>query len=379
MKKNKLALAVALSITSIVANAAPAPGSLYVGGKLGFSQFFSTDSAGLEDYGFSVANVKKNNFSTALLVGYQADNYLAFEFGLDWLGDVKYQLDDSSDDVKERVWGGQFSIKGSYPLPVENLDIYARVGAFFANATVNMPDNSEHYFSVAPMGALGLSYAINDKISGQIEYQYISAIESGYDGLRNADNGRFSLGVTYNLGSLSSHCTSCQSKNYTSQPEITAAKNTNIKTNQVNLIDNSVVKSNVQEWNLSIDVLFPFGSTVLTAEGKKLIDDLLNTLVQKNTTINIVNVSPFEVVGFADRIGPKEYNLKLSKARAKAVKNYLISKGVSTSDINAVGKGVDTSMTGSSCADVNVRKALVSCLSPDRRVGVSVEVQYISK
>lgn len=200
MKKNKLALAVAFSITSIAVNAAPAPGSFYVGGKLGFSQFYSTDSAGLEENGFSVSSVNKNNFSVAALVGFQSDNYIAFEFGLDWLGNVKYELDTNNDDIKEKVWGGQLSMKVSHPtVYVNNLDVYGRIGVFYASTKINIADNNNAYFSVAPLGAVGLSYTINDKISAQFEYQYISAIESRYDSLNNVDNGRVSLGITYKL------------------------------------------------------------------------------------------------------------------------------------------------------------------------------------
>ncbi|MCF8713548.1 OmpA family protein [Joostella atrarenae] len=46
-----------------------------------------------------------------------------------------------------------------------------------------------------------------------------------------------------------------------------------------------------------------------------------------------------EIAAFTDRIGNESYNLQLSKRRAQATAAYIVSQGISTSRITAVGKG----------------------------------------
>ena len=71
------------------------------------------------------------------------------------------------------------------------------------------------------------------------------------------------------------------------------------------------------------------------------------------------------IVGYTDRLGSEAYNLKLSQARADAVKSYLASKGVAAGRMQATGKGEADPVV--QCTDKN-HDALVKCLAPNRRV-----------
>ena len=73
------------------------------------------------------------------------------------------------------------------------------------------------------------------------------------------------------------------------------------------------------------------------------------------------------IIGYADRIGSDQYNQKLSERRAMAVKNYLVSKGISGSRLDAQGRGEANPVVV--CNDKN-RPALIKCLEPNRRVEV---------
>lgn len=55
-----------------------------------------------------------------------------------------------------------------------------------------------------------------------------------------------------------------------------------------------------------------------------------------------------EVKGFADELGPEDYNIKLSERRAKAVYDLLVSSGVDSSRVSFKGYGEDTSVDKSS-------------------------------
>jgi len=58
-----------------------------------------------------------------------------------------------------------------------------------------------------------------------------------------------------------------------------------------------------------------------------------------------------EVKGYADELGPEDYNIKLSEARAKAVYDLLIASGIDASRLSYKGYGEDTSVDKAS-ADV---------------------------
>lgn len=52
-------------------------------------------------------------------------------------------------------------------------------------------------------------------------------------------------------------------------------------------------------------------------------------------------ITPIFIIGWADSTGTKEFNDRLSFRRARAVRNYLVSKGVATQRICFEGRGID--------------------------------------
>ena len=75
------------------------------------------------------------------------------------------------------------------------------------------------------------------------------------------------------------------------------------------------------------------------------------------------------IVGYADRIGDAGYNKDLSERRAKAVRNYLASKGISSNTVFLKGKGESASY---GCQGKK-GDMLISCLRKDRKVEIVVE------
>ncbi|MEJ5351305.1 MAG: OmpA family protein [Melioribacteraceae bacterium] len=86
-----------------------------------------------------------------------------------------------------------------------------------------------------------------------------------------------------------------------------------------------------EKWVL-VGVNFEFNSAKITPESYPILFDAAKTLLE-NPSLNV------EIQGYTDNIGSEEYNKKLSQKRADAVKNYLISKGVSANRLKAVGYG----------------------------------------
>jgi len=86
--------------------------------------------------------------------------------------------------------------------------------------------------------------------------------------------------------------------------------------------------------NLTVSsaVLFDFNSYALKPEAKKVLDEVASYVV--NTPYQKVVVE-----GHTDDVGSEDYNLKLSRQRARSVADYLIAKGVDPEKVEVVGYG----------------------------------------
>ena len=120
----------------------------------------------------------------------------------------------------------------------------------------------------------------------------------------------------------------------------------------------------IEKVSLESDVLFEFDKAQLRREGEQKLDELADR-------IKDAQVESILAVGHADRIGPAQYNEKLSAERAEAVKQYLAQKGVEQQRVQAQGLGESQPVTGDQCKGVKGSK-LISCLQPDRRVEIEV-------
>ena len=80
------------------------------------------------------------------------------------------------------------------------------------------------------------------------------------------------------------------------------------------------------------DAFFDFDKSVLKADGKAKLDDLVGK-------VKGVNLEVIIAVGHTDSVGPDAYNQKLSVKRSDAVKAYLVSKGIEKNRVYTEGKG----------------------------------------
>ncbi|MBX7262443.1 MAG: OmpA family protein [Chitinophagaceae bacterium] len=81
------------------------------------------------------------------------------------------------------------------------------------------------------------------------------------------------------------------------------------------------------------NIYFAFNKATILEESHAAIDNQIVTLMNKYPTMVI------EISGHTDSKGKDDYNMKLSQARANAVKNYLIAKGIAAERMTAVGYG----------------------------------------
>ena len=119
----------------------------------------------------------------------------------------------------------------------------------------------------------------------------------------------------------------------------------------------------------SADMLFAYNRSVLSDEGKAVLDDLVSRIAG-------VDLEVILSTGYADRIGSDQFNQRLSLKRAEAVKAYLVSKGVDATLIQTEGKGESDPVVNcpnpSSNGQIKNFRELVRCLAPNRRAVVEV-------
>lgn len=130
---------------------------------------------------------------------------------------------------------------------------------------------------------------------------------------------------------------------------------------------NALLQPEVQEITLSSDVLFGYDSAEISLEGKTELDVAASVVVEK------IQLDRVRVLGHTDRIGSDAYNSSLSKRRAEAVRNYLVSKGVPDYLVTAEGRGAAEPVVA--CDGTRVTTALKSCLQPNRRVQITIHGQ----
>lgn len=80
-------------------------------------------------------------------------------------------------------------------------------------------------------------------------------------------------------------------------------------------------------------VRFDTNKSSLTAAAKTNLDKLV-------AVFNEYPDTDITIFGYTDSTGPADYNLKLSGDRATSVKNYLVSKGISSSRFTIQGMGI---------------------------------------
>jgi OmpA-OmpF porin, OOP family len=116
---------------------------------------------------------------------------------------------------------------------------------------------------------------------------------------------------------------------------------------------------------VSAEVLFDFDKSLLKEQGKAELRKLGQIIMSQGMAVGDI-----DVVGHTDSVGTDAYNQALSVRRAQAVKNFLVSGGISAGIIDVIGMGKRQPVASN---DNAAGRAM------NRRVDVLVGVQKPSK
>ncbi|MFK5211230.1 porin OmpA [Glaesserella parasuis] len=364
MKKSLIALAVSGLAVASVAQAAPQANTFYVGAKAGWATFHNDinqiDSKYANDARYDATNLKygisRNSVTYGVFGGYQIIDNLAVELGYDYFGRVRGNKQEFR-AFKHSAHGTHLSLKPSYEV-LNGLDVYGKVGAALVrndyklySQTAGVQTQKAHNLKTSLVLGAGVEYAILPELAFRVEYQWLSRVGNANKAAqKRGDTAMFGPGSTY---SPDAHSVSAGISYRFGQGAAPVAAAPEVVT---------------KNFAFSSDVLFDFGKANLKPAAAQTLDAVHTEIVNLGLANPAVQVN-----GYTDRIGKDAANLTLSQKRAETVANYIVSKGVNPANVTAVGYGEANPVTGNTCDAVKGRKALITCLAPDRRVEIQVQ------
>jgi len=322
----------------------------YLGANIGqsTSQIDNTRIVnGLLEAGSSVSSMSDDgsDIGYKLFGGYQFTKNFAIEGGYFNLGEFDFSatvLPGAIDGTIE-IDGVNFDLVGFLPL-TKKFSLFARAGINYAETNdtfsttgiVPLSTTSASRRDTNGKFGAGLQYSFNDAVGMRFEAERYRI----NDGVGNTDNADLvSLGIVYRFG--------------VQKPPVVAVVERPPEPAPIPV-------PRFEKYTLSATELFEFDSDDLRLPQPKL--DEIAQVLAADSSIHQVTIT-----GYTDRIGADDYNQKLSKRRAIAVKNYLLNKGIAAHRIKAEGKGEANPVV--QCTETD-RMALIKCLQPNRRVEV---------
>jgi OOP family OmpA-OmpF porin len=131
----------------------------------------------------------------------------------------------------------------------------------------------------------------------------------------------------------------------------------------------TVIRKQLKPIRLQADALFEFDSAKLTDAGRAELNRVVASIPRGQLENQQINIT-----GHTDRLGPSEYNEKLSMKRANAVRDYLVAKGMSADRIATSGLGESRPLVD---CEGKRGKRLVDCLAPNRRTVIEFSAMEV--
>ncbi|CAH1231264.1 Outer membrane protein A precursor [Vibrio harveyi] len=285
MKKIALAVATVLA-GGVMSNVALA--DTYIGGKLGYNAL--NDACHLD------APCDDDSFAAGMHLGYNFNEYVAAEYGVDYLGNFTANFNKAGKNtVDGDLWALTLAPKFNLPL-TDSWNLFAIVGAAYMMA------GDEKDF--VPTGSLGAEYQINYNWSLRAEYQRYQDMSD--DIIDDMDSDFFGIGFNYKFGS---------------EPVV-----------QEEVVETRPVTRIVEHEYPAQTATVQFG-----LESAELQD-----ASAFNGTVELMNTYPqaqVEINGYSDTTGSEAYNQQLTEKRAQAVADHFQAEGIAADRMTVKGMG----------------------------------------
>lgn len=106
------------------------------------------------------------------------------------------------------------------------------------------------------------------------------------------------------------------------------------KNSKTSTLTGNAKPGSVEDFSINVGnrVLYTVNSSVLTSEGRSILD-------RQAQWLKLYNKYQVTIQGHADERGTREFNLALGARRATATRNYLISQGIAASRMDTISYG----------------------------------------
>ena len=213
-------------------------------------------------------------------------------------------------------------------------------------------------FAAGRIGA-GVEYALSERIALGLEYNANFLPDRWNSKKGKKDNldwqQNLLLGVKIALGKTRKHITTQKSNPVAEQkpvveqpkPVMKPEPKPVVKEDPKPVVEQPKPAVEKEPEFTEMKVYFRFASSRIQPSEVQKIDEIANYMkVHPDKKLNIA--------GYASRTGKREYNLKLSRWRANAVKKAIVARGIDAARIKAVGKGETKNNSKESLAAVAV-------------------------
>ncbi|NHZ82189.1 OmpA family protein [Massilia sp. CCM 8695] len=279
-------------------------------------------------------NTDEKDMGYKLFVGKQLNRVFSVEAGFFDLGNFNVKTTNNlggTVNAEQKYKGVNLDLIAQVPMG-ERFSVYGRAGMHYTKASTRFTGTR----AVGMFAGEKSEKKLNPKFGVGLEYKFTEALAlraeaENYridDTLRSNGNTKlYSMNLVYKLGRpAASAPMPAPAPAPAPMPEATPAPAPMPAPAPAAPVPVS------EKVSFAAEALFDFDKSVVKAEGKAALDDLLNKLQGMNTEVMVT-------VGHTDSVGSDAYNQKLSLRRAEAVKAYIVSKGVEASRVYTEGKG----------------------------------------